>query len=299
MRFAFFSCQDYAFGYFNAHALLAREDVDFVVNLGDYIYAEAYYTPGDAFAAVRADPVGYAETLEQYRAKYALYRTEAPLRKMHAQFPMISIWDDHEVLDNYAGGAGPTGGLTPDKLYSEARRAAGLQGLLREHAHLRGQARHQPHLPRAALRANVDLILPDQRQYRADQPCGDQQLGPPCAELDQPRAFLGRKQMGFVKKRLASSPAAWKVMANQVMVMPTIYPGGDYIGFDSWQGYPQERARAAPAHQAQEDRRRGVRDRRHPHLHRRRRAHEQRGQEAAGHGVRGRLDVLPRPGRGR
>ena len=30
-------------------------------------------------------------------------------------------------------------------------------------------------------------------------------------------------------------------MANQVMVMPTIYPGGDYIGFDSWQGYPRER----------------------------------------------------------
>ena len=38
--------------------------------------------------------------------------------------------------------------------------------------------------------------------------------------------------MNFVKKRLSSSPAAWKVMANQVMVMPTIYPGGDYIGFD-------------------------------------------------------------------
>ncbi len=43
VRFAFFSCQDYTFGYYNAHALLAEEDVDFVVNLGDYIYAEAYY----------------------------------------------------------------------------------------------------------------------------------------------------------------------------------------------------------------------------------------------------------------
>ena len=85
VRFAFFSCQEYAFGYFNAHNLLAREDVDFVVNLGDYIYAEAYYTPGDAFAAVRADPVGYAETIEQYRAKYALYRSEAPLRKVHSR----------------------------------------------------------------------------------------------------------------------------------------------------------------------------------------------------------------------
>jgi alkaline phosphatase D len=47
--------------------------------------------------------------------------------------------------------------------------------------------------------------------------------------------------MNFAKKRLAGSPAAWKVIANEVMVMPTIYPGGDYIGFDSWQGYPRER----------------------------------------------------------
>ena len=45
VKFAFFSCQDFTFGYFNAHALLAREDVDFVVNLGDYIYAEAYHQP--------------------------------------------------------------------------------------------------------------------------------------------------------------------------------------------------------------------------------------------------------------
>ena len=241
VRFAFFSCQEYAFGYFNAHNLLAREDVDFVVNLGDYIYAEAYYTPGDAFAAVRADPVGYAETIEQYRAKYTLYRSEAPLRKVHALFPMISIWDDHEVLDNYAGGAGPTGGLTPDKLYTEARRAAAYRAYFESmptFAVKRGSNRIY-----RALRfgRTVDLILLDQRQYRADQPCGDPQLGPACADLDQPRTFLGRRQMGFVKKRLASSPAAWKVMANQVMVMPTIYPGGDYIGFDSWQGYPQER----------------------------------------------------------
>ena len=40
IRFAFFSCQEFTFGYYNAHALLAREDVDFVVNLGDYIYAD-------------------------------------------------------------------------------------------------------------------------------------------------------------------------------------------------------------------------------------------------------------------
>ena len=67
----FFSCQDFTFGYFNAHALLAKEDLDFVVCLGDYIYAEDYYPLPWAQGGVRDDTVGKAETLEQYRAKYA------------------------------------------------------------------------------------------------------------------------------------------------------------------------------------------------------------------------------------
>ncbi len=241
VRFAFFSCQDYTFGYFNAHNLLVKEDVDFVVNLGDYIYAEAYYRPGDAFAGVREDPIGFSETLDQYRAKYALYRTEAPLRKMHAKFPMISIWDDHEVQDNYAGGAGPTGGLSPELRYTEARKAAAYRAYFESMPTFRVK-RGSDRIYRAMrFGRTVDLILLDQRQYRADQPCGDPQLGPPCADLESPRTFLGGAQRGFVKRRLRSSRAAWKVMANQVMVMPTLYPGGDFIGFDSWQGYPQER----------------------------------------------------------
>ena len=109
VRFAFFSCQDYGFGYFNAHALMAGEDIDFVVNLGDYIYAEADYTTATG-TGVRTDPVGLSETLEQYRAKYGVYRSDPRLRRMHSRFPMVSIWDDHEVQNNYAGGAGPSGG---------------------------------------------------------------------------------------------------------------------------------------------------------------------------------------------
>ena len=240
VRFAFFSCQEYTFGYFNAHNLLAEEDIDFVVNLGDYIYAEAYYTPGDAFAGVRTDPIGFSETLDQYRGKYKLYRTEAPLRRMHANFPVISIWDDHEVQDNYAGAAGPTGGLAPELEYSRARRAAAFRAYFESMPTYPVGRGNRIYTARRFGRT-VDLILLDQRLYRADQPCGDAQVGPPCAELEQPRDFLGDRQMDFVKRRLSSSPGAWKVLANQVMVMPTLYPGGSYIGFDSWQGYPGER----------------------------------------------------------
>ena len=54
MRLGFFSCQNYPHGFFNAHELMAREDLDFVVNLGDYIYAEAYHSRADG-TGVRDD----------------------------------------------------------------------------------------------------------------------------------------------------------------------------------------------------------------------------------------------------
>ena len=241
VRFAFFSCQDFAFGYFHAHKLLAREDLDFVVNLGDYVYAEASYAPGDRFASVRSDPVGESETLEAYRAKYALYRSDRALRRVHERFPMISIWDDHEVVNNYAGGAGPTGGLPPDERYTDARKAAAYRAYFESMPTFAVKPGGTRIYRALRFGRTVDLILLDQRQYRADQPCGDPQLGPACAELEQPRAFLGGQQLAWLKRRLSSSRAAWKVIGNQVMVMPTIFPGGDLIGFDSWQGYPVER----------------------------------------------------------
>ena len=208
MKFAFFSCQDYTFGYYNAHALLAREDVDFVVNLGDYIYAEAYHSPANPNRAACA-PTGSAwpPSLPDYRAKYELYRSEDNLRRMHAKFPMISIWDDHEVQDNYAGGAGPRAGCRREAL-QPGPQARGVQGLLREHAHVRpGKPQGQPHLRRGALRPQRGpgaawtsaSTAPTSRAATS-------RSARPCPELEQPRDFLGDKQMNFVKKRLAARP---------------------------------------------------------------------------------------------
>jgi alkaline phosphatase D len=86
----------------------------------------------------------------------------------------------------------------------------------------------------------VDLFVMDQRQYRKNQPCDDA-VAPPCADFDQPRDFLGRTQMNWLKNGLAASKAAWKVMANEVTIMPTEVLGGSFFTFDGWQGYPRER----------------------------------------------------------
>ncbi|MGZ6680554.1 MAG: alkaline phosphatase D family protein [Solirubrobacteraceae bacterium] len=246
VRFAFFSCQDYTHGYYNAHSLLAQEDLDFVVCLGDYIYAETYHSRHDG-TGVRDDKIGSpskdkshireAITLADYRAKYALYRSDPALREVQSRFPVVMLWDDHEVQDNYAGGE-RDGGLAPDKRYSNKRKAVAYKAFFEA----------MPYTPPARDRIyrrlqfgrTVDLIVMDQRQYRANQPCGDA-VAPACADWNQPRAFLGAQQMGFVKGALQGSKAAWKVMANEVTIMPTKVLGDSFFTFDSWQGYPQER----------------------------------------------------------
>jgi alkaline phosphatase D len=86
----------------------------------------------------------------------------------------------------------------------------------------------------------VDLIVMDQRQWRRDQPCGDA-VAPACSWWDQPRNFLGPFQMNWVKDQLRASRASWKIMANEVTMMPTKVLGDAYFTFDSWQGYPRER----------------------------------------------------------
>jgi alkaline phosphatase D len=251
VRFGFWSCQDYTHGYYNAHELLAKEDLDFVVCLGDFIYDETYHTLADQ-TGVRADRIGRAqqatgqggvgyyraaETLADYRRKYELYRSDPALRKVQARFPTVMLWDDHEVQDNYAGGD-PTGGLPPNHHYSRKRRAAAYKAFFETMP-------YSPPKPdriyrRLRFGRTVDLLVMDQRQYRANQPCDDA-VAPPCADWNQPRAFLGRTQMSWLKGQLAASKAAWKVLANEVMIMPTKVLGGSYLTFDSWQGYPQER----------------------------------------------------------
>src|SRR6266550_3082438 len=76
LRFAFASCQNYVQGYYTAHANLAREDLDAVLFLGDYIYE----------GTARGDIVreyskrGWGFTLADYRDRYAQYKTDKDLQ---------------------------------------------------------------------------------------------------------------------------------------------------------------------------------------------------------------------------
>lgn len=127
MTFAFASCQQYEHGYYTAYKHMAKEKLDLVFHLGDYIYE---YGPNEYVSKtgnVRTHNSAEIITLQDYRNRHAQYRSDANLKAAHAAFPWVVTWDDHEVENNYAN-------KIPEKGQSvEAfvlRRTAAYQGIL-------------------------------------------------------------------------------------------------------------------------------------------------------------------------
>ena len=112
MKFAWLTCQDWSVNHWAAMDLIAAEELDFLVHLGDYIYETvgASFQSGQAEAAhtkitlPNGAPRGgagvYATSLEDYRSLYRTYRGDPRLQELHRKFPMIAIWDDHEFSDD-------------------------------------------------------------------------------------------------------------------------------------------------------------------------------------------------------
>ena len=242
VRIAFFSCQRYTAGHYGAHATIAEhDDLDLVVCLGDYIYETGGGDDEPRRDTTGANGDGDVRTLADYRDKYRLYKSDADLQAMHAAHPFAANWDDHEVENNYAGEHPGTGGTDPRATFRE-RRLNGYRAFF-EHMPIRrfrGQAFRLYRSMRIGRTA--ELFMLDERQYRDDQPCGDQ-LFAPCPEADDPgRDFLGAEQLLWLKSGLETSQADWKIIGNQLVVMALDTTEGQPINKDQWDGYGAERA---------------------------------------------------------
>ena len=128
-RAAIFSCSNMPFGYFNAYGhAAARDDLDCLVHLGDYFYEYRtgnYPAPVDQVAGRVPQPAGELIHLADYRLRYASYRADPDLQKLHLGWPMIVQWDDHESAnDSWEGGAE---NHQPDEGDWLARKAAAIQ----------------------------------------------------------------------------------------------------------------------------------------------------------------------------
>ena len=122
------SCSNYEHGYFSGYRHLADENPEFVLFLGDYIYE--YIEERRPVVRRHSDGIE-AATLPTYRNRYAQYKLDPDLQRLHAEVPALVTWDDHEVQDDYA-----------DKWDEIFRRSGtvphsprgGVPGILRAHA---------------------------------------------------------------------------------------------------------------------------------------------------------------------
>jgi alkaline phosphatase D len=176
LRFASAGCQEWEGGYYTAWRHIADEAFDFVCHYGDYIYEGPYYAVRyDNTPVARTLPrdFGTCVTLIDYRRRYTVYKSDPDLQAAHASCPFLSSFDDHEVLNNWAGDHDPKNSPPEAFLF---RRAAAFQAW---YEHMPVRRRMAPRGPdmqayRAFRFGNLaDIAVLDTRQYRSPQPCGD------------------------------------------------------------------------------------------------------------------------------
>ena len=239
LRFAFASCQHYEAGLFTAYEHMAKDDLDLVFHLGDYIYEREGM---DNKVRKHAGPE--INTLEDYRIRHAQYKSDAHLQTMHARCPWFVTWDDHEVDNNYANDISEQTNV--DRTSFLERRANAYQAYY-EMMPLRAKSLPRgPHMQlyrKASYGRLAELLVLDTRQYRSDQPNSDKPAELNASALNPENTMLGQAQEDWLKASLLESPGTWNVLAQQVMmgmVHRTVAEAQKY-SMDQWPGYTSER----------------------------------------------------------
>lgn len=245
LKFAVTSCQNYEQGLFTAYEQMARDEVDLVCHLGDYIYE---YEAGRN-GKVRTHLGPEIETLGQYRVRHSQYRHDPLLQGMHALCPWIVTWDDHEFDNNCAGDISEEPGIDPaDFLQRRANAYQAYYEAMPLRAACLPQGSDMRLYRRTAYGRLAELLVLDTRQYRSDQPNGDRRSPLNEAALDKSQTMLGRQQKNWLYQQLIKSPATWNVLAQQVMMgMVGFSRDGSEPGYsmDQWPGYAAERMELA------------------------------------------------------
>jgi alkaline phosphatase D len=252
LRFGFVSCSNYEHGYFSGYRHLADENPEFVLFLGDYIYENIdQYHP-----IVRRHSDGIeAATLPTYRNRYAQYRLDPDLQRLHAEVSALVTWDDHEVQNDYADRWSE---YFDDPEQFLIRRAAAYRAFY-EHMPVR-PILSRPEGPamriydRFTFGDLIEISMIDGRQYRSREAC----YAPPnkggthletnssCPErLEAGRSLLGFAQEHWLHTGLAHSKAQWNLIAQDVLMAQyrLKQDSVDAFSTDDWDGYPANRAR--------------------------------------------------------
>lgn len=250
VKLAVFSCANYPAGYFHAYADAAkRDDVDVALHLGDYIYEYARYLEDEegkqvtdengnlkpAYASANAEKLGRVVnpeneivSVQDYRLRYAQYKTDKDLQALHAAMPMIAVWDDHEISnDTYKDGA--DNHQEKDGRWDERKIAAmtayhewlptrneNIQEIYRSFDF--GDLLSLHMLDTRVVARDKQL---DYNDYLTKDDAGKVVLDAPkfdAALKDSSRQLLGLKQHNWLTMQMQASQAKWQVLGQQVLM---------------------------------------------------------------------------------
>ncbi|ATQ45067.1 alkaline phosphatase D family protein [Caulobacter mirabilis] len=285
-----FSCSNLPYGWFNAYAhASARDDLHLMVHNGDYIYEYPRGRYPDAEKAIKdrlIEPANETILLADYRLRYASYRADADLQRLHRLFPMVSRWDDHEIAnDAWTGGAENHAAADGDWA---ARKAAAIKAY-REWLPVSDASWTSYDIGDLAtlFQPETRLTARSRRLDLGEVALGAENMTAAFADLrdnvlrDPARTLMGAEQEAWLRKGMAQSVrrgARWQVLTQQVVMgdlnMPPIPDGlaeslnvppeglgylkaataaaqaGLPVSLDSWGGFPAARARLLAAAQA-------------------------------------------------
>ena len=249
LRFAVAGCQAFEQGYYTAWRHLAAENPDFVYCYGDYIYEyrgnRVWNGPDGPVENIRQSNGAEIQTIADYRRRYAEAKMDVDLQAAHAAAPWVSVWDDHEIDNNWVSHIDQDG--TPAAIF-QLRQQMAMQAYY-ENMPLRASSLPvgpQMQIFRRMPWGNLaDVSLLDTRQFRTDQPCGDRWPAG-CDEIDRRDAdVLGQRQLDWLVGNMSRSDATWQVLAQQIMMMDLDRAPdepGLQVNADSWAGYRVPRA---------------------------------------------------------
>ncbi len=228
---------DTATGGMRLYETMRGAGADVFVHTGDTIYAD-----GPLQAEVKLDDgriwrnlvtpekSKVAETLNEFRGNHRYNLLDENVRRFNASLSQFTIWDDHEVLNNWY----PTEILPVDGPYKErsvALLAARAKRAFMEYTPNRPDASDPERVYRACrFGPLVEIFGFDMRTYRG--PNTTNRESPLTAES----AILGTAQVEWLKGRLKTSTATWKVIASDMPLGLVVVDGANFEAVANGEG---------------------------------------------------------------
>lgn len=216
------------FGGMKIYETMRRSQPDFFIHSGDTIYADNVILPEVKLAdgtiwrnLVTPEKAKVAETLDEFRGNHRYNLLDENLRRFNAEVPTLAQWDDHEVRNNWYPGQildDPKYQVkSVDLLAARARRA------FLDYLPLRFASDDPERIYRAySYGPLLEVLMLDERSYRGPNTPNNQ------TQSSAETAFLGNAQLRWIKHRLASSRAVWKVIASDMPLGLIVRDGANF-----------------------------------------------------------------------